>query len=87
MLQKLGDHIAECRRRASECEDLAKDGLDQAVADQYRAMAKHWTRLADSYEFNVTLERFLHDMHEAGRPFHVEDIPKPPSYDDWPDRA
>jgi hypothetical protein len=61
--------------------------LDQAVADQYRAMAKHWTRLADSYEFNVTLERFLHDMHEAGRPFHIEDIPKPPSYDDWPDRA
>jgi hypothetical protein len=45
---------------------------------------EHWTRLADSYEFNVTLERFLHDMHEAGRPFHVETIPKPPSYDDGP---
>ena len=87
MLQKLGDHLAECRRRASECEALAKDGLDKAVAAEYRAMAKHWTRLADSYEFNVTLERFLHDMHEAGRPFHVEDIPKPPSHDDWPNRG
>jgi hypothetical protein len=82
MLQKLGDHIAECRRRASECEALAKDGLDEAVAAQYQAMARHWTRLADSYEFNVTLERFLHDMHKAGRPFHVEDLPKPPAYDD-----
>jgi hypothetical protein len=82
MLQKLADHIAECRRRALECETLAKDGVDEAVAAQYRAMAKHWARLADSYEFNVALERFLHDMHKAGDPFHVEDIPKPPVYDD-----
>jgi hypothetical protein len=75
MLQKLGDHIAECRRRAAECDALAADG---SVAAQYCEMAKHWTRLADTYEFNLTLERFLHDMHKAGRPFHVEDIPKPP---------
>jgi len=26
-------------------------------------------------------------MHKAGRPFHVEDIPKPPVYDDSADRA
>jgi hypothetical protein len=45
-------------------------------------MASHWTRLADSYEFNVTLERFLHDTHKTGWPFQLEDIPKPPSYDD-----
>jgi len=82
MLQKLGDHIAECRRRASECEALAADGLDKEVAAQYRAMAAHWTRLADSYEFNVTLERFLHDTHKGGWPFQLEDIPKPPRYED-----
>jgi hypothetical protein len=82
MLQKLGDHIAECRRRASECEALAKDGLDEAVAAQYRDMAKHWTRVADSYEFNVALERFLHDTHKTGWPFQLENIPKLPPYDD-----
>ena len=82
MLQKLGDHIAECRRRASECEALANDYMDEAVAAQYRAMAQHWTRLADTYEFNVMLELFLHDMHKAGQPFNLENIPKPPSYDD-----
>jgi hypothetical protein len=29
MLQKLGDHIAECRRRAAECDALAADGSDE----------------------------------------------------------
>jgi hypothetical protein len=50
-------------------------------------MAKHWTRLADTYQFNLMLERFLHAMHKAGRPFHVEDIPKPPVYDDEVDEG
>ena len=82
MLQKLGDHIAECRRRASECEVLAESGLEEAVAAQYRAMAKHWTRVADSYEFNVHLERFLQDTYKRGWPFQLENLPKPPNYDD-----
>jgi hypothetical protein len=82
MFQKLGDHIAECRRRASECEALARDGLDEAVAAQYLVMATHWTRLADSYEFNVGLERFLRDIHKTGWPLQLENLPKPPSYED-----
>lgn len=81
MLQKLGDHIAECRRRASECEALAKDGLDEAVAAQYRAMAQHWARLADSYEFNLALESLLMDIHKEGWPFQLENLPKPPHED------
>lgn len=82
MLQKLGEHIAECRRRASECEAFAKDALDETVAAQYRAMAQHWTRLADSYEFNVALESFLKDIHKEGWPFQLENFPKPPRYED-----
>jgi hypothetical protein len=82
MLQKLGEHISECRPRASECEALAKDGLDEVVASQYRSMARHWTRVADSYEFNVQLERFLQDTYKRGWPFQLENLPKPPNYED-----
>ena len=43
----------------------------EAVAAQYRAMARHWTRVADSYEFNVHLERFLQDTYKRGWPFDL----------------
>ena len=59
----------ECRRRAAECEALADSGVDEAAAAQFRAMAKHWTRVADSYGFNVHLERFLQDTYKRGWPF------------------
>ena len=38
---------------------------------------KHWSRLAASYEFNETLERFLKDMHKKGWPFPLEKLPHP----------
>jgi hypothetical protein len=82
MLQKLGDHIAECRRRAAECQALADSGVDEAAANQYLEMARHWTRVADSYEFNVQLERFLQDTYKRGWPFQLDNLPKPPNYDD-----
>jgi len=56
MLQKLGDHISLCRARAEECEAHARDVVDETVREQYLEMARHWTRLANSYEYNLTLE-------------------------------
>lgn len=82
MLQKLGDHIAECHLKAAECEAKARDAQDEAISAQYLAMAKHWSRLAKSYEFNETLERFLHDIYKNGWPFQLERLPKPPQHDD-----
>lgn len=77
MLQKLGDHIAECKVRAAECEALARDAQDETARAQYLEMAKHWSRLAASYEFNESLERFLKDMHNKGWPSPLEKLPHP----------
>jgi hypothetical protein len=38
-------------------------------------MAKHWNRLAVSYEFNVSLEGFLQDIYKKGWPFQLENLP------------
>jgi hypothetical protein len=81
MLQKLGDHISLCRARAEECEAHARDVVDETVREQYLEMARHWTRLANSYEYNLTLERFLIDAYKKGWPFQTDTLPKPPEYD------
>jgi hypothetical protein len=81
MLRKLGDHIALCHARAEECEAYARDIIDDAVRDQYVEMARHWKRLAASYEYNLSLEEFLIDTHKKGWPFQTDKLPKPPDYD------
>jgi hypothetical protein len=80
MLQKLGDYISLCRARAEECEAYARDIVDEAVREQYVEMARHWTRLANSYEYNLTLERFLMGTYKKGWPFQTEKLPQPPEY-------
>lgn len=81
MLQKLGDHISLCRARAEECEANAREATDAEVREQYLEMARHWTRLAHSYEYNLTLERFLIDAHKKGWPLQIDSLPKPPEYE------
>lgn len=54
--------------------------MDEAVRDQYVEMARHWTRLANSYEYNLTLERFLMETYKKGWPFQTEKLPQPPEY-------
>jgi hypothetical protein len=54
--------------------------VDEAVRDQYVEMARHWTRLANSYEYNLTLERFLMETYKKGWPFQTEKLPQPPEY-------
>jgi len=80
MLQKLGDHTSLCRARAEECEAYARDIVDEAVREQYVEMARHWPRLANSYEYNLTLERFLMETYKKGWPFQTEKLPQPPEY-------
>ena len=78
----MGDHISLCRARAEECEAYARDIVDEAVREQYLEMAGHWTRLANSYEYNLTLERFLVDTYKKGWPFQTEKLPEPPGFND-----
>jgi hypothetical protein len=37
-------------------------------------------RLANSYEYNLTLERFLMETYKKGWPFQTEKLPQPPEY-------
>jgi hypothetical protein len=82
MLQKLGITYRFCRARAEECEAYARDLVDVTAKEQYLEMARHWTRLANSYEYNVTLERFLINTYKKGWPFQTEKLPEPPEYDE-----
>ena len=50
---------------------------DGAVREEYLEVARHWTRLAKSYEYNLTLQRFLMDTYKKGWP-----LPQPTEYDD-----
>jgi hypothetical protein len=65
MLQKLGDHIEACLKRAAIAEQRAADVTDPALKADYLALAAQWTHLARSYEFSESLERFLLDSQKA----------------------
>jgi CheY-like chemotaxis protein len=59
MLQKLGEHIANCLMRAEAAERRASDAPDTAFRTDYEEVAKGWRQLARSYEFAESLKRFL----------------------------
>ena len=65
MLQKLGDHIEACLKRAAIAERRAADVTDPDLKADYLALASQWTHLARSYEFSESLERFLLDSQKA----------------------
>jgi hypothetical protein len=65
MLQKLGDHIEACLKRAAIAEQRAAEVTDPALKADYLALARQWTHLARSYEFSESLERFLLDAQKA----------------------
>ena len=65
MLQKLGDHIANCLARAAEAERRAAEAPNEATRIDNEQMAKAWRHLASSYQFVENLERFLLDSEEA----------------------
>ncbi len=76
MLQKLGDHIAEARKRAAECDEAARDAPDEKSRTNLVQMGKAWARVARAYEFVASLERFLMDAHKNGWPVRVEEFPQ-----------
>jgi hypothetical protein len=39
MLQKLGDHIADARRRSVECEEAARNAVDEESKANYVVLA------------------------------------------------
>jgi hypothetical protein len=61
MLQKLGDHIANCLSRADDAERRASETSDPEIKAETERMTKAWRHLARSYQFVESLERFLLD--------------------------
>ena len=65
MLQKLGDHIANCFERADEADRRGSETSDLETKAESERMANAWRHLARSYEFVESLERFLLDSRTA----------------------
>jgi hypothetical protein len=74
MLQRLGDHIANCLGRADDAERRGLEMSNPAAKAETERMAKGWRYLARSYEFIESLERFLLD----GRAVKNALPPRPP---------
>jgi hypothetical protein len=76
MLQKLGDHIAACLKRAEHCKAAAATATDPAVQTQLTDLETQWRHVAKSYEFILSLEQFLVDAQKHTLPHEVEQLPK-----------
>ena len=59
MLRKIADHIRDCLDRAAEARRQAEESADQARKAKYLRSELGWIRLARSYEFAESLERFV----------------------------
>jgi hypothetical protein len=67
-VQRLDDHIRECRARALACEARAAATIDPLLNAEHREMADRWRHVAQCYESVVSLERFLLDAWRAKEP-------------------
>lgn len=76
MLQKLGDHITACLKRADQCKAAAATATDAVVQSQLSDLEVQWRHVAKSYEFIASLERFLVDAQKNALPHQVEQLPK-----------
>ena len=76
MLQKLGDHITACLKRADQCKAAGKAATDPVVQSQLSDLEVQWRHVAKSYEFIASLERFLVDAQKHALPHEVEQLPK-----------
>jgi hypothetical protein len=76
MLQRLGQYISACLRRADECRQAAAAENDQRIRSQLLHLERQWQHAAKSYEFIETLEQFLLDQHNNSLPPEVEMLPK-----------
>lgn len=67
MLQKLGDHIADCLARADDDERHAAEAPTEALRINHERTANTWRHLAGSYQFVRSLESYLLDNDKARR--------------------
>jgi hypothetical protein len=67
MLQQAGGPISDCLARAGAARHRAEETTDPARKADLLAEERRWNRLAESYRFAESLDRFLHrDLATAG---------------------
>jgi hypothetical protein len=76
MLQKLGDHIQSCLERADQCQAAAALESNADIKAQLLSLETQWRHVATTYEFVVSLEKFLMDQQKHTLPHEVEQLPK-----------
>jgi hypothetical protein len=76
MLQKLADHIASANAMAAAAEERAKQTSNALDRTEHLEMAKAWRHVAKSFEFVMTLEKFVLDAHKTGKPVRLDQLPK-----------
>ena len=59
MLAELSDHVTECIARAADTERRAREATDSQLRQDLLDIAKRWRHLAESYQFVVSLDRFI----------------------------
>jgi hypothetical protein len=68
MLQRLDEHIQSCYERAVRCRMRVDTIADPQLKADLLVMELSWIRLAKSFEFSRSLERFLRDVDILQRP-------------------
>lgn len=73
MLQRVGEQVADCYRRAAEADDRAEQTSDPKLKADYSRLGETWRMLARGYEFHGSLGRFVSLNRERPRvTSHIE---------------
>ena len=63
MLRRSNPDVAECRRRAAECAEHAKQAVDRELRLFYLDMEQRWMTIARSHEFSDSLADMSNEMY------------------------
>ena len=82
MLHGLAEHIADAHMRAAEWMERSRRAPTEGERLSCRRLGRAWSHVAHNYEFIGSLEAFLLDMHERGWPIRLENLLKPPHFEE-----
>jgi len=82
MLQGLAEYVADAHIRAAEWVERSRCAPTERERLSCLRLGRAWSHVADNYEFIGSLQSFLLDMHEKGWPIRLENLPKPPHFEE-----
>lgn len=82
MLHGLAEHVADAHMRAAKWKERSRHAATERERISCLRLGRAWSHVAHNYEFIGSLEAFLLDMHEKGWPIRLENLPKPPRFEE-----